>query len=59
MERMSLLMAARCANGGGEIRIGHAGWRKKADGLQMRLLGVNGNSHTVAIYLIDRVIPPL
>jgi hypothetical protein len=42
VQRAPLLTAARCANGSGGIKIGHASWRKKAIGLQMRLLGVNG-----------------
>jgi hypothetical protein len=41
-ESTSLLTAVRCANGGGGVGLGHAGWRKTIFSLQMRLLGVNG-----------------
>jgi hypothetical protein len=34
-ESASLLTATRCANGGGGVRIGHAGWRKKIFDLQI------------------------
>jgi hypothetical protein len=33
------------------------GWGMQAAGWQMRLLGVNGSSHDLAIYLIDCAVP--
>jgi hypothetical protein len=52
-----LLTVARCANGGGGVGLGQAGWGMQAAGWQMRLLGVNGSSRDSAIYLIDCDVP--